>query len=88
MAAPFRLKTALADDLLRVHACASREALSDLGESTLTLLSERKDIRAAELLGKPATLTMALRDDAPATSPATSPASRRLASRASTPSTR
>ncbi|WP_416762587.1 type VI secretion system Vgr family protein [Roseateles sp. So40a] len=65
MAAPFRLKTALADDLLRVHACASREALSDLGESTLTLLSERKDIRAAELLGKPATLTMALRDDAP-----------------------
>ena len=65
MAAPFRLKTALAEDVLRVHACASREALSDLGETTLTLLSERKDIRAPELLGKPATLTMALRDDAP-----------------------
>jgi type VI secretion system secreted protein VgrG len=65
MAAPFRLKTALDDDVLRVHACASREALSDLGETTLTLLSERKDIRASELLGKSATLTMALRDDAP-----------------------
>ena len=65
MASPFRLKTALGDDVLRVHACASREALSDLGETTLTLLSERKDIRAAELLGKAATLTMALRDDAP-----------------------
>jgi len=65
MAAPFRLKTALDDDVLRVHACASREALSELGETTLTLLSERKDIRASELLGKSATLTMALRDDAP-----------------------
>ena len=65
MAAPFRLKTALAADVLRVHACASREALSDLGETTLTLLSERKDIRASELLGKSATLTMALRDDTP-----------------------
>ena len=65
MASPFRLKTALGDDVLRVHACASREALSDLGETTLTLLSERKDIRASELLGKAATLTMALRDDAP-----------------------
>ncbi len=65
MAAPFRLQCALADDVLRVHACASREALSELGETTLTLLSERKDIRASELLGKPATLTMALRDDGP-----------------------
>ncbi|OWQ84459.1 hypothetical protein CDN99_24530 [Roseateles aquatilis] len=65
MVAPFRLKTALSDDDLRVHACMSREGLSELGETTLTLLSERKDIRAAELLGKPATLTMALRADAP-----------------------
>ncbi|ANH67319.1 type VI secretion system Vgr family protein [Mitsuaria sp. 7] len=65
MAAPFRLQTALDADVLRVHACASREALSDLGETTLTLLSERKDIRASELLGKSATLTMALRDDDP-----------------------
>jgi len=62
---PYRLKTSLPDDTLRVHTCASREALSDLGETTLTLLSERKDLRAQDLLGKPAALTIALRDDAP-----------------------
>ncbi len=65
MASPFRLKTALPDDILRVHSCASREGLSDAGDTTLTLLSERKDILASELLGKPATLTIALREDAP-----------------------
>ncbi|WP_431286630.1 type VI secretion system Vgr family protein [Roseateles chitinivorans] len=65
MASPFRLKTALPDETLRVHTCVSREGLSDAGDTTLTLLSERKDIQASELLGKPATLTIALRDDAP-----------------------
>ncbi|WP_377155228.1 type VI secretion system Vgr family protein [Roseateles sp. UC29_93] len=65
MASPFRLKTALPEETLRVHTCVSREALSDAGDTTLTLLSERKDIQASELLGKPATLTIALRDDAP-----------------------
>ncbi|MET0210197.1 MAG: type VI secretion system tip protein TssI/VgrG [Burkholderiaceae bacterium] len=64
MAAPFRLKTALPDADLRVHSCTSREGLSELGETTLTLLSERTDIQAADLLGKPAGLTMSLRDDA------------------------
>ncbi|ALV07681.1 type VI secretion system Vgr family protein [Roseateles depolymerans] len=62
---PFRLKTALPEDTLRVHTCTVREALSDLGDTTLTLLSERKDIQAAELLGKQASLTVALRDDVP-----------------------
>ncbi|WP_343628429.1 type VI secretion system tip protein TssI/VgrG [Roseateles sp.] len=65
MAVPFRLKTALPAEDLRVHACAAREGLSELGETTLTLLSERKDILASDLLGKPATLTIAQRDDAP-----------------------
>ena len=65
MASPFRLKTALPDDVLRVHACTSREGLSEAGDTTLTLLSERKDILASELLGKLATLTIALREDAP-----------------------
>ncbi len=65
MASPFRLKTALPDDVLRVHSCTSREGLSDAGDTTLTLLSERKDILASELLGKLATLTIALREDAP-----------------------
>jgi type VI secretion system secreted protein VgrG len=65
MAVPFRIKTALADDVLRVHSCTSREHLSELGETTLTLLSEHKDVKASDLLGKAATLTMALRDDAP-----------------------
>ncbi|KAI1695676.1 hypothetical protein Ddc_21102 [Ditylenchus destructor] len=65
MAVPFRLKSALPADDLRVHACAAREGLSELGETTLTLLSERKDILASDLLGKPATLTIAQRDDAP-----------------------
>ena len=37
MAAPFRLKTALGDNVLLVHACSAREDLSDLGETTLTL---------------------------------------------------
>ncbi len=62
---PIRLKTSLPEDTLRVHTCTSREALSDLGETTLTLLSERRDIQASELLGKPASLTVALRDDVP-----------------------
>jgi len=65
MASPFRLKTALPEDTLRVHTCVSREGLSDAGDTVLTLLSERKDILASDLLGKPATLTIALRDDAP-----------------------
>jgi type VI secretion system secreted protein VgrG len=65
MASPFRLKTALPEDTLRVHTCVSREGLSDAGDTTLTLLSERKDILASDLLGKPATLTIALREDAP-----------------------
>ncbi len=62
---PFSLKTSLPDDTLRVHSCSSHEALSELGECTLTLLSERKDIQAKDLLGKPATLRMALRAEAP-----------------------
>ena len=65
MASPFRLKTPLPDDTLRVHSCVSREGLSDAGDTTLTLLSERKDIQASDLLGKSAVLTVALRDDAP-----------------------
>ncbi|ALV05362.1 type VI secretion system Vgr family protein [Roseateles depolymerans] len=65
MASPYRLKTVLPDDVLRVHSCTSREGLSDVGVTTLTLLSERKDILATELLGKLATLTIALREDAP-----------------------
>ncbi|MBO9688290.1 MAG: type VI secretion system tip protein VgrG [Mitsuaria chitosanitabida] len=65
MAVPLRLKTPLPPEDLRVHACSAREGLSELGEITLTLLSERKDIRAADLLGKAATLTVALRDTAP-----------------------
>ncbi len=65
MASPFRLQSALPEETLRVHSCVSREGLSDAGDTVLTLLSERKDIQASELLGKPATLTIALRDDAP-----------------------
>ncbi|MBO9688278.1 type VI secretion system Vgr family protein [Roseateles chitosanitabidus] len=65
MASPFRLKTPLPDDTLRVHSCVSREGLSDAGDTTLLLLSERKDILASELLGKSVVLTVALRDDAP-----------------------
>ncbi|QPF71788.1 type VI secretion system tip protein VgrG [Roseateles sp. DAIF2] len=62
---PYRLKTALPEDLLRVHTCVWREGLSELGEATLTLLSERKDIQAVDLLGKPAALSIAQRADAP-----------------------
>jgi type VI secretion system secreted protein VgrG len=65
MPTPFRLKTPLPEDTLHVQACVSREALSELGETTLTLLSEKKDLKATDLLGKPATLTIALRDDTP-----------------------
>jgi type VI secretion system secreted protein VgrG len=65
MASPFRLKTSLPEDTLRVHACVSRESLSDLGDTTLTVLSERKDIQASELLGQLATLTVTLSDADP-----------------------
>jgi type VI secretion system secreted protein VgrG len=65
MPSPFRLKTPLPDDTLRVHACVWQEGLSDLGEATLTLLSERKDVAPTDLLGKSANLTIALRDEAP-----------------------
>lgn len=65
MAVPFRLKTPLADDVLRVHRCVSHEHLSELGETLVTVLSERKDIQASDLLGKSVDLTVALRDDAP-----------------------
>jgi type VI secretion system secreted protein VgrG len=65
MASPFRLKTALPDETLRVHSCVSREGLSEAGDTMLTLLSEQRDLSAYDLLGKPATLTVALRDEAP-----------------------
>ncbi len=65
MAVPFRLKTPLADDTLRLHRCVSNERLSELGETLVTVLSEQRDIQASDLLGKTAQLTVALRDDAP-----------------------
>ncbi|MBB3193266.1 type VI secretion system Vgr family protein [Roseateles terrae] len=65
MAVPFRLKTPLSEDVLRLHRCVAREQLSELGETVLTLLSEHKDVHAGDLLGKTAQVTVALRDDAP-----------------------
>ncbi len=64
MASPFRLKTALPEETMRVHSCVSREGLSEAGDTMLTLPSEQRDLSAYDLLGKPATLTVALRDEA------------------------
>ncbi len=64
MTAPLRLDTPLPASTFRVHECFAREALSEVGETRLRLLSERVDIAAGDLLGKPVTLTIALRDNA------------------------
>jgi len=64
MPSPCLLKTPLKPDLLRVRSCVAREALSELGETQLVLLSEKMDIAPDDLLGKSVTLTLAFRDDA------------------------
>ena len=55
---PCRLLTPLAPDLLLLAGCTAREGLSALGEAELTLRSERKDIAADALLGKPVGLAI------------------------------
>jgi len=62
MTASLRLESPLPDGTLRVHECYAREALSELGEIRLRLLSEQMDIAASDLLGKPVTVVIALRD--------------------------
>ncbi len=62
MTASLRLESPLPDGTLRVHECYAREALSELGEIRLRLLSEQMAIAASDLLGKPVTVAIALRD--------------------------
>ena len=65
MTASLRLESPLPDGTFRVHECHATEALSELGEIQLRLLSERLDIAAGDLLGKPVAVVIALRDAAP-----------------------
>ena len=52
MPPPFRFKTPLPEDTLRLDECVWYEGLSKLGETTLKLLSERKDIVPPTCLAK------------------------------------
>ena len=72
MPPPITLASPLpAADLLFESMTAS-SALSMLGEVQLGLISPKPDLKPEDLLGKPVTVTVALRDGAKVTSTATS----------------
>ncbi len=60
---PITLTSPLPPEDLRFESCTFSEGLSTLGEMQLTLVSERADIKPEDLLGKPVTVTMEMRDD-------------------------
>jgi type VI secretion system secreted protein VgrG len=57
-----RLKTTLGDDKLRFRGMKAREELARLYEFDVQALADDADIRSVELLGKPACVTLKLRD--------------------------
>jgi len=63
MPQPITLTTPLPTEDLRFDSMATSAALSTLGETTLGLISEKPDLEPEALLGRPMTVTLALRDD-------------------------
>ena len=61
---PFRVRTPLPEADLLLESLSCEEGLSVLGSIRARLLSPRSDIKADELLGKPATFELELRSDA------------------------
>ncbi len=63
MPPPITLKSPLPADDLLFESMSSSAGLSSLGEMQLNLLSKKPDLKPEDLLGKPVTVTMQLRDD-------------------------
>jgi type VI secretion system secreted protein VgrG len=61
---PITLTSALPAADLRFESMACSSGLSLLGEAQLGLISEKPDLKPEDLLGKPMTVTVQLRDDA------------------------
>jgi type VI secretion system secreted protein VgrG len=59
------VSTPLGEDVLLIRSMSAAEALSTLFEYQLDLVSEDINIRAEDLLGKPATMRLTLPDDSP-----------------------
>ncbi len=64
MTLPITLKSPLPADDLRFESMQLSAGLSMLGEMQLSLVSEKPDLKPEDLLGKPVTVTVQLRDDA------------------------
>ena len=64
MPPPITLKSPLPADDLLFESMTSSAGLSTLGETQLSLLSPKPDLKPEDLLGKPVTVTVQLRDDA------------------------
>ena len=60
---PCFIKTPLPESILRLHSSMVRESLSVLGDMAVTLLATDPNISADKLLGKPVTVSAALRDE-------------------------
>jgi type VI secretion system secreted protein VgrG len=63
VALPITLKSAVPAQDLLFESMTSSEGLSTLGDMQLSLVSEKPDLKAEDLLGKPMTVTVQLRDD-------------------------
>lgn len=63
MPVPITLTSPLPADDLRFESMTASAGLSMLGEMQLGLVSEKPDLKPEELLGKPVTVSVALRDD-------------------------
>jgi len=64
MSSPITLKSPLPAGSLLFEALSASAGLSELGEMQLTLLSEKPDLKPEDLLGKPVTVAVQLREDA------------------------
>jgi type VI secretion system secreted protein VgrG len=63
MAHPYSIKTPLPEQDLLLQTLACEEGLGEVSNIKATLLSPRGDLNADDLLGKPATFTLELRDN-------------------------
>jgi len=64
MPPPITLKSPLPDEDLLFESMTMSAGLSMLGETQLGLVSKKPDLKPEDLLGKPVTVTLQLRDDA------------------------
>jgi type VI secretion system secreted protein VgrG len=63
MPAPVTIKSPLPADSLLFQSMTASAGLSQLGEARITLLSAKSDLKPDDLLGKPVTVTVQMRDD-------------------------